>query len=967
MDPTTWKNIETVLDAVLDMAQSERTEYLNTHVQDETIRAEVLRLLQAEENLPNILESDIHHYLQKEADVASITASIGNPVITIDRFEMLEEIGRGGMSVVYRARRTDGEFDHDVAVKIIQPFGMNREEQVNRLRAERQILAGLKHPNIAQVYDGGVTPEGWPYMIMELVVGVSLTRYCRENDLGLDERLQLFQTICDTVIYAHRSLVLHRDLKPGNILITNDGNVKLLDFGIAKLLAEGSTAVPLTRTGNPLLTPEYAAPEQFLGKVTTTAIDVYSLGVILYELLAGTRPFDLSGKSIREMEELITDRQPLRPSEAACLPVLPPAELSGDLDVICLKALRKEPENRYQSVQELKEDIQRYLAGIPITARQATRLYRIRKFAGRHKAGVTAVAIILIVITGFFVALIHQQRITEAQRNRAQTQAIKAEEIIEFMLSLFQASDPAETRGDTLRVTDFLGRGLQRADQLHAQPDVQADMLELIARAYRMVSLYEDAHATQQRVLEIRRQTFGDMNAGVANAMVDLGTIKTRINQRLEADSIYNRALAIQQQLWPSGLSNDIANTLQRLSDNLIHLRRDSSDVRLAADYIEQAMGIRGRLSEAPRPDLAEDMKTRSRVAHYQNDRDMEERLLSQALDLERMLLGDDHPETIATFGSLGVLYYNSGRYREAEEMHRLALNARVRVFGDDHPQVARSYSSLAMAVMAQRDFQQAAELFEAAQGIYQRAFGEHNHRVAAVLNNSSQVYMSLGDFETAIRMQEQALEITLMNYDEWSQEAGSSYYLLSMSNRSIRNYDAAIGWARKSLEISRRIGHDLYTGWDLMLLARLYDDKGDYTTAESLMIESMAYEQTALPDGHHHTASSKGRYGRFLMNRGRADEAEPLLREALDIRTRHFGSEDLQTVQIKTLLAECLVLLEIMDEAETLLKKTHEISVENGYNNHIKTVLETFISMYRQWDKPVLENEYRAQLSELN
>ena len=406
----TWQQIESILDQIIDLGKSERTRYIEKNIDDPELRKEIITLLEAELNAPRYLDESVDAFFTGDKIIHDIAEGFSEKSFEIDRYKIEKEIGRGGMSVVYLAHRTDGEFDQEVAVKIIQPFGLDREDRFRRLRAERQILANLQHTNIARLFDGGVTPEGWPYMVMELVDGVPITKYCQTHELNLNERFKLFQNVCDAVIYAHRNLVVHRDLKPGNILVTESGQVKLLDFGIAKLLAEGESS-PVTQTGKPLMTPEYAAPEQFKGEAITTSVDVYSLGVILYELLVGIRPYDLSKKSISEIEKLVCEIEPPKPSKKK-----EGGHFDSDLDIICLKALRKEPENRYKSVEELLDDLVRYQRGLPIQAHPSSVSYKTRKFIERNKAPLVTVALFLIAITGF--AIYHIYQITE-QRNIA--------------------------------------------------------------------------------------------------------------------------------------------------------------------------------------------------------------------------------------------------------------------------------------------------------------------------------------------------------------------------------------------------------------------------------------------------------------------------------------------------------------------------------------------------------------------
>ncbi len=343
----------------------------------------------------------------------------------IDRYEIIRELGRGGMGAVYLAKRADGEFDKQVAIKLLKR-GTDTDEILRHFSAERQILARLEHPNIARLLDAGTTSDGLPYFVMEYVEGVPITSYI--TTLGLSERLKLFQAVCSALSYAHRNLVIHRDLKPGNVLVTKEGEVKLLDFGIAKLVQATEQSQPqVTMTMFRVMTPEYASPEQLSGAPITTQSDVYSLGVLFYELLTGSRPYRLKTRKPEEIAQAITKHEPQRPStttrEGSEPAVIAGKALRGDLDNIVLKALRKEPERRYASVDEFSDDIRRHLAGLPVRARKDTTAYRARKFIRRHKTGVAAAAIVVLALIAGVISTTWQARRAEKRFNQVRSLA----------------------------------------------------------------------------------------------------------------------------------------------------------------------------------------------------------------------------------------------------------------------------------------------------------------------------------------------------------------------------------------------------------------------------------------------------------------------------------------------------------------------------------------------------------------
>ncbi|NBC17317.1 MAG: protein kinase, partial [Bacteroidetes bacterium] len=467
-----WEQIDRLFAEALERPPDERTAFLRARCgNDVALYREVVTLLKSDAEAESVLGESVTAFAAPllpalEADLADGFA----PGERVGPYRLQHEIGRGGMGAVYLAERVDGQFDRRVALKVIKR-GMDTDEILHRFRFERQILARLEHPHIARLYDAGVTDDGRPYLAMEYVDGQPLHRYCDGRTLPVDERLRLFQTVCAAVQFAHQNLVIHRDLKPSNILVTEGGAVKLLDFGIAKLLSDEATGAPLTRTGVRVLTPEYAAPEQRTDSVVTTAADVYALGVVLYELLTGRRPL---------APDALPDTAPEPPSTAVTKPTershadgttttLTPETVStarqtsaerlrrrlrGDLDVIVLKALRPEPERRYASAEAFLEDIKRHLDGLPVQARPDTLGYRLRKFVQRHTAGVAAAAAVLALILAFSV--LHTTRVTQ-ERNLARQERDKAAEVAAFLEGLFDASDPfAPERLDTMQVRTFL-------------------------------------------------------------------------------------------------------------------------------------------------------------------------------------------------------------------------------------------------------------------------------------------------------------------------------------------------------------------------------------------------------------------------------------------------------------------------------------------------------------------------------
>jgi eukaryotic-like serine/threonine-protein kinase len=765
MNPSKWQQVESVLDQILELNEPERTRYVNEQIDDAEIKKEVLSLLQAELDVPKYIDEGVEKLLTNDPDMQEIAKSISSRHIEIDRYKIVKEIGRGGMSLVYLARRTDGEFDQEVAIKLIQPFGRDREDRFQRLRAERQILAGLQHPNIARVFDGGVTPEGWPYMVMEVVNGIPIIQYCREKKLDVTTRLKLFQKVCDAVIYAHRNLVVHRDLKPGNILITDEGDVKLLDFGIAKLLVEDEHSENLTQFGSPLLTPEYAAPEQFLDRTITTSVDVYSLGVLLYELLAGIRPYDLSEKSLKEIEQLVCEQEPLRPSSVASDPSIPSDKLKGDLDVICLKSLRKEPEKRYGSVQELQEDITRTFNNLPIAARSASSAYRIRKHIQRHRVGVAVTALFLLMIAGFVFALIYQQALTLQERDRAIVEAQKAEQITEFLVDLFENANPILSPDGDLTAIEILEVGLERAETLSDQADVTAKILNTIGKAFHATGQINRAFSAFQKQVEILSEHYGDSHPEVGIALGELG--------------------------WAMLMQGDFLGATEFFQDGLTLLEKNESDYQLMIANLLHGMGL-----------------ALNGEGHHNKAAD----LLRESTAIRREVLGNSHPDLSNGINDLGIVLRSQGDLDGAEWQFREAIAMRQTLLNPEHPLLADSFKHLADILRKKGNFKEAAELIAEIIEIQLNIFGETHPKVALSYHNLAHVLNDVGDVRNALINNQKAVEI-MQNQAPAEYEFSDMLQLSAILYDRLGNVIAAEDLFLKAVQNCKEIRSEASTG----------------------------------------------------------------------------------------------------------------------------------------------------------
>ena len=568
MTPERYSQVKEVLASAIEYEPERRAAFLaQICAGDEALRDEVQSLLEHQEPAANFIE-------ESAFEVTARALAEGEAESLVERrigpYRMTAELGRGGMGIVYLARRDDEQYEKQVAIKIIKR-GMDTDVVLRRFRIERQILASLEHPHIARLIDGGTTEDGRPFFVMEYVAGLSIDQYCDVNHLSINERLKLFRTVCSAVQYAHQNLVIHRDIKPSNILITAEGAPKLLDFGIAKVLRPNVSSQTTEATVWRVMTPEYASPEQVRGERITTASDVYSLGVLLYELLTGHRPYRINSRVPYEVARVICEQEPEKPSTAISrvekapgahgepvVSITPESvgrargaqieklrnQLAGDLDKIVLMAMRKEPQRRYKSVEQLSEDIRRYLEGLPVIAHKDTVGYRGAKFVKRHKAGVLAATLVAVALVAGLIATLwqakiatekariadEQARIAREQRDRARTETAKAERSNTFLQSLIAYADPSwyspgyRQRGDVIKVVDVLDNAGRRIDtELADQPEVRAELHHTIGNTYRALRLYDPAERHFRAALQLYREVYGERHPKVAESLYYLG------------------------------------------------------------------------------------------------------------------------------------------------------------------------------------------------------------------------------------------------------------------------------------------------------------------------------------------------------------------------------------------------------------------------------------------------------------
>lgn len=748
LDPQRAAALARLLDEALELPASEREVWLDRldathddlkpHLRDLLSRADRVD----SEDFLNVLP----RFLSPEADSAFAGPAL-QPGALIGPYRLLRELGHGGMGSVWLAERIDGLLNRQVALKL--PHGAWPHARLaERLQRERDILAGLEHPNIARLYDAGLISEGQPYLALEYVEGKQLDEYCRnpggQRALDAVARVRLFLQVARAVGYAHGKLVLHRDLKPANILVTADGAVKLLDFGIAKLLADGQAhETHLTQFAGRALSPDYASPEQIRGEPLSVASDVYSLGVILYELLAGDRPYRLTRNSRGALEEAILFGDPRRPSERGLF--ADRRALLGDLDTIVLQALKKEPPQRYPTVHALIDDLERALDGRPVSAQPDTIRYRTGKFIRRHRVAVVAGSLLALTLlagmAGTTVGMIRAWRAEALARKEAAT----AERYSMFLVDLFEVAAPEHSKGRDVSAKEILDQGAARIRQeLVGEPVLQARLLATIGWVYTRLGLYTDARPVLDEAVEIASSAGPDGHIDLAQALVRRGQVERILNQSAPAESDDRRALAILERAYGA---DDVRiepaitelGLLFRTSDpdQALRLYRRSYELRVAAygDADGDAAVILQNMGGI-----------HLRAHRYRDAKDAYERALPRL----KGHFGEQDPHVGAALANLASVYRSLGDYVRAAEVAQRGLEIDTAVSGPGHPDVGIDWMNLARNTDKLGDTKRALEQIDRAAGILaQRLPPAHPLRIQAA-NFKATLLVEMGRLKEA-------------------------------------------------------------------------------------------------------------------------------------------------------------------------------------------------------------------------
>ncbi len=749
------------LSAYLEQPEGDRADWLQAHCGDNPRLMEAMLKMAA-------AAAACGDFLEYDPASPVISNRIGK---RIGRYVLISELGRGGMGAVYRARRADGAFEQEVAIKLFLQ-DLVSATALQRFTAERQILASLEHPGIARLIDGGTTSEGTPYVVMELIDGESVTNYCDHHSLDLPARLKLFQGICQTLHVAHEKGIVHRDIKPANVLATRDGRTVLVDFGIAKILRadEFAAELPATVPGLTALTPDYASPEQIRGQEIGVASDVYSLGILLYELLTGSRPYTTNSLSPGEIERSVCESIPPDPSSrVAMMRATPPAglddkrrlrgKLRGDLDRIVMSALRKQPEQRYQSAAAFAADIGRYLSGLPVKARGASRIYRAGKFIARHRLAVAATAFAFAALIGGLIAVSLQAREAQRQRDLAIQEASRAQSAKEFLVELIGRADPYENSGSATLIGAIKQSIAGIEARFKGQPQLEADMRYAIGFALQNLGEIEPAREQLETALALRKlhgsrldiaETItalgvidwwrSDFKEGEKHFRLALDLIDTDPSPRanaLRVDALINfagllidagdfvRSESISRKALAAAEDSEIpAATMATLWGNLATAQQGNSKLDEAAASFDKALETQRQASGEMNPAYAVVLNNQAHLFIDQGKPEKAIGNLKRSLQIRRQTLGKNHPQTATALFNLAHVQIKVGDFTAAERNGLEALQIAEASYKPGHPRIGKAHQALAELYLQTNQLSLARKHALYAQTIYKKADG---------------------------------------------------------------------------------------------------------------------------------------------------------------------------------------------------------------------------------------------------
>jgi tetratricopeptide (TPR) repeat protein/predicted Ser/Thr protein kinase len=846
MEVERWRRLSELFEAVSGCRPEEQAALVDRLCgADAGLRSDLEELLAADLRSHSLLDAPWSEAGSQSGPEVSCPIREGD---RIGAYRIGRQIGEGGMGVVFAADREDEHYSRRVAIKFLKgtPLGRHTAES---FRNECRILARLEHPNVARLYDAGRTDDGVWYLVMERVEGVPLDRWVDTSDAPLEEILALVLQICSAVGFAHRNLIIHRDLKPSNVLVTPEGTVKLLDFGIARLIETPPGGEEQTTLFARPLTPQFASPEQLRGEPVNVLSDVYSLGVVLYRALTRRLPYSLDSVP-RLIAFMNGDLAVPRPSSA-----VPPREarrLRGDLDAIALKAIEFEASRRYSSVEQLAADLRRHLAGQPVEAQVPSWRYRLGCLVRRNPATSAAVALLVVLILGFTAALARTAQQLAREQRRADAEATSARAVSDFLIELFGLTDPAETRGEAVRARDLLDRAAHQLRSEVHPPDIRAELADAVARAYSKLDLVDEALPLAETALALRTETFGARSAARAESLETLSRIAEQQSDFPRAESLARESLVLRREV----------------------LGADHPEVGDSLSRLATVVGLMGRAEEP-------------------------EALFRQARDLYRRSLGFQALETAVATMDLGKTATDRGEHQRAIEHLREALAVLDVRQGIDHPHTLGARRYLARSLTELGELEEAERLSRQVLASARRVYGDAPHtEVAFSLDYLSQIVMRRGDLDDAERLRAEALEIRSALFDERSLPVSYSRVSLGRVLEEQGRLGEAERLYRRAIESLRSLGPGIENqlAYPLFFLGKVLVEQRRLAEARDLFLEVLAIFETRPPGERWRVAETQEALAGTLELQGRPEDALELRRLSHQGYREHLGEEDPRT-----------------------------------------------------------------------
>ena len=897
-----WQQIQAILDKVLKQPEHEQTPYLKrVCAEDLQLQNDIEALLRAEQDAPSFLDApvaDLVNTLFKqtkyEEDHSLLNTEHDLKDKKIGAYVLREMLGKGGMGVVYRGERFQGEFQQEVAIKLLtfnEKDPLKNADRLERFQLEQQTLASLNHPNIAQLYDGGLSDDKQAYIVMEYVKGKDITAYCYENKLDLKSRLHLIIQVAEVLAFAHNNLIVHRDIKPSNILINESGQVKLLDFGIAKLLSDDLPS-DLTKTGESMLTPGFAAPEQIKRQRITVATDVYQLGLVMYELITEHKAFSDHALSFYELAKVMCEKSPTIPSMIArqidtennTTPVSWSHRLNGDIDAICMKALRLEPEKRYRSVAEFADDLNAHLSNLPVAARQKNLQYLLSSYCKRNWKPLVAGSVFVIVLFAYAITVTLQSQQIKLALQKSLTETQKAKQVSDFMTDIFKSSDPNLVGLEEINAKQLLEKGQSDIQQkLQDAPEIKAHMLGVLGDIYYSLGEYgQSAKLLEQALLQLKKAPNQD-TFRLANISTKLAISLGTMSDYEQSELLLKESLAIYQPLFESSKNiesialNLVIDYAEAINAYALLLRLKGQYI-LAEETFNRALTILALLPKIHN-EMAVAYDGLAGVYKLQGHYELALKNMRLSLDILEKVHGEQHSNFTSSLNNMVVILTDLERFEEAESLSKRSYAIQSSMLGSDHPDTARTLRSLGILSHRKGNFFEAKRYFNQALINIRQNLTDDNITVAFILLFLGDVEQDMGEFDSAQIHYESMLQI-FHQYQVAKRLLGRGLCQPASLAFARGHWQEAKELYSQALELIPSGGVRAARA-ELGMARVLLQTDADLPKAESLARNALQTRQTKYPPEHSLIAEAEAVLGQILLHNGNTQAALPLLMSA--------------------------------------------------------------------------------------